>query len=168
MYKNKGFTFIETVVVLTIMGIMLAMVIPRLSSLQAQSRVASITSDLVSALKQGRSEALVRRVNLQFAAVDGSVTTNVWGNQGWRVIDAASGKVYLEQKGIPFKISIKSTPVLTSFMFVAATGIVTQLDGTPIDVVFTICDKDAKQGKSVTMSRLGRIIISSTSTSVVC
>ena len=162
MQNYKGFTLIETLVVMAIMTIMIVVAVPNFNQMQTKARISSTASDLVSALKQGRSEALTKRINLQFAAVNSSASFNAWGSQGWQVKDTVTDKIYFEQHTLPPTIRIAANPAVTKLVFVATTGLVTKTDGTPVDMVFTVCDIGPQEGKRITMSRLGRITVTST------
>ena len=78
MYKNKGFTLIESLVVLTIMTVTVVMGAPILNQMQAKNRVKGAANELASALKQGRSEALAQRRNFRMVAINAAASTNKW------------------------------------------------------------------------------------------
>lgn len=166
MYKNKGFTLIESLVVLTIMTVTVVMGAPILNQMQAKNRVKSAANELASALKQGRSEALAQRRNLRFVAL-----SSTWGS-GWKVVNKVTAPTvattYLEQHALPITIKISSTPVATEFEFIAATGMLTKSDGTLTDVVFKVCDTGIDKGIDVSMSRLGRIALKNHTSSAGC
>jgi len=138
-----------------------------------------MANQLASALREGRSESLVQRRNLQFAAVSGktgSQLKNNFGSQGWQIVSVNNGPVqlYQEQRDVPSTITISTLGTRTapaSIFFIAATGQVT-LSGTapyqPVDVVFSVCDKSASLGVDVFMTRLGRVSVQKHTSSAMC
>ena len=61
MKKHAGFTLIEMMIVIALLGILLTMAVPAFQSTIASSRATAVTNDLVSALQLARSEALKQR-----------------------------------------------------------------------------------------------------------
>ena len=172
MYKNKGFTLIESLVVLTIMTVTVVMGAPILNQMQAKNRVKGAANELASALKQGRSEALAQRRNFRMVAINAAAATNKWGG-GWRLVNklavvGASDKTYLEQNKLPPTIKINATPVLSELVFISTTGMITKTDGSLTDVVFSVCDSSTSMGVDVSMSRLGRVAVTSHTSSATC
>ena len=72
---QKGFTLIESLTVVTIMAVLMAIAVPNFTLMQANNRVVGTGNELAAMLKQGRSEALVQRRNLQFNAINTSATS---------------------------------------------------------------------------------------------
>jgi prepilin-type N-terminal cleavage/methylation domain-containing protein len=161
MRNNEGFTLIEVMTVIVITATLLAIAVPQFALLQANARVASVANDLGAALKQSRSEALVQRRNMQLAAIGPTVSGNVWGGNGWQIKDPVTNKVFLEQRNIPPTIIVNSNPTDATIVFLAATGMITKVDTTLVDMVYTVCDSSTsnEKGIDVSMSRLGRITV---------
>lgn len=170
MRNHKGFTLIESLVVITIIAILLVVAVPNFALLQANNRIIGTANDLASALKQGRSEALYQRRNLQLSAVNSSASTNVWGSKGWRVTNPVLSQTFAEQLNIPTTITVNSTPAVNAIVFLAATGMITKTDATLLDIVFTVCDSSTKKekGMDVSMSRFGRIVVVRHTTAATC
>ena len=76
--RQSGFTIIELIVVVAILGIILAIATPSFQQMIANQRISSTTSTLQSALMLARSEALKRNANVSFAPT----TPNQW-ESGW-------------------------------------------------------------------------------------
>ena len=56
--NNKGFTFVELVVVVALVSILAAIAIPNYSQWRAQSQVKQVARDVLSGLRQARSTAI--------------------------------------------------------------------------------------------------------------
>lgn len=82
-----GFTLVELIVTLVILGILTAIAIPSFRNFTRSSEATSAANDLVSAMNLARSEAVTRaqRVSICKSANQTScVTTGEW-DQGWIV-----------------------------------------------------------------------------------
>jgi type IV fimbrial biogenesis protein FimT len=74
-----GFTLIELMVTITILGILTAFALPSLQNLVLDQQIKSATFDVFSSLVYARSEALKRNSNIDIVATSGN-----WAN-GWAV-----------------------------------------------------------------------------------
>jgi type IV fimbrial biogenesis protein FimT len=90
-HSMAGFTAVELMVTLTLIGILLALAAPGLRQLTLNQGVKSAAFDMLSALQYARSEAIKRpgeTVTLKAgASSDGAWTT------GWRLLDGAGDKI---------------------------------------------------------------------------
>lgn len=78
-----GFSLIEVLVAMTILGILASLAVPSFANLIASQRANSVASDLRIALMKTRSEALKRNANVTLSA-------NAGGWQfGWQLINPA-------------------------------------------------------------------------------
>ncbi|MEE9327181.1 MAG: GspH/FimT family pseudopilin [Cocleimonas sp.] len=84
-YRNKGFTLIEVVVTMAIVGVFASLAIPSFSNLIQSNRVAAGTSLLVSGLHLARSEALKRANNVVLCVSTNQTSCTGGGDyaQGW-------------------------------------------------------------------------------------
>jgi type IV fimbrial biogenesis protein FimT len=76
---NGGFTLVELLTVITIIGVLAAIVMPSMASLIANQRAGGAATDILFALATARSEATKRGVNVTLAQKTGG-----WKN-GWEV-----------------------------------------------------------------------------------
>jgi type IV fimbrial biogenesis protein FimT len=70
MKRERGVTLTETLTVITIAGVMLALAMPDMSVLIRRQQLKAISSDLMGALRLTRSEAIARGERVVMAPVD--------------------------------------------------------------------------------------------------
>ncbi len=83
---NRGFTLIELIIVLTIIGIMVALAAPGMQSFSSSNRLTTQVNDLLADISLARSEAIKRNVasGVCVTAANGTscVAAGNWAN-GW-------------------------------------------------------------------------------------
>ncbi len=88
MKKHAGFTLIEMMIVIALLGILLTMAVPSFQSLIASSRATAVTNDVVAALQIARSEALKQRLPVTVCRANAAGTNCENGadwSSGWLV-----------------------------------------------------------------------------------
>ncbi|MFA0810498.1 GspH/FimT family pseudopilin [Microbulbifer epialgicus] len=85
----QGFTLIELMVVITVLGIVVAIGVPSFSTLIDNNRMSTMTNDLSSTLQYARSEAVRRGSKVQVSAIGSNVQD---GLQVW--IDDNGNKAF--------------------------------------------------------------------------
>lgn len=83
--KGSGFTLIELIIVITILGVLTSIALPSFSGFIAEQRIKTASFDVVSTLMLARSEALKRNTNVTVTKVGSN-----WAN-GWSVTAIIGG-----------------------------------------------------------------------------
>ena len=167
---QKGFTIIAIMLVVVVMTTLLAVLAPKIGQMRADNRTQSVANELGAALRQARSESLTRRTTLTFASLDSSDTTNPWGKGGWRLSDVATGNNIAQEATLPVYTTITSNPAVATMRFAGASGLVTNTDGSILDISFLVCDSQVttELGHTVTLSRFGRIAVTRNTNTTAC
>ena len=170
MYSHRGFTLIELMVTISVAAIIMAIAVPSMQILRANSRVASAANELATDLKKARTESVLTRRNQTLASIDSSMSTNTWGNKGWRLTQVVAGatQVVLENKRVPAGVFINGTP--TTIVFVASTGMVQTTAGATVNMTFRVCDNQTTKetGYDVQINQFGRVLTLKHNSPTVC
>ena len=174
VFKNRGFTLIELVVTICILGIVMAIAIPSFTSTIRNNTIASISNNMIASLNYARSEAIKRNTPVSVCAPTDSSYSACGSNWslGWLVFVNPNGaNVVVNSTAAPLlrveAITDQSINLTTS----PSVGIATYNgSGFPAqntaNVVFTIkatgCTGDA--GRQISISMTGR----SSVTNVTC
>ena len=105
----RGFTLIELMVTVTIVGVMLGIGIPSFRDFIATQAVKSAATEMATAMLLARSEAIKRNSDVTVAPLSGTTWTT-----GWTV---KVGTTLLLTKEAPANVSISSTTATTSITF---------------------------------------------------
>jgi type IV fimbrial biogenesis protein FimT len=93
---SRGFTIIELMIVMVVIGVMVAIAAPSMRDLVVRMRLKTAASDLHTSLMFARSEAIKRNAGMQLVPVD----AGNWA-LGWTVRVQASGVVLTTQEAHP-------------------------------------------------------------------
>jgi type IV fimbrial biogenesis protein FimT len=93
---SRGFTIIELMIVLVMVGVMVGLAAPSMRDLLVRTRLKSAASDLHTSLMLARSEAIKRNAAMQLVPVSAAN----WA-LGWTVRVQASGVVLSTQEANP-------------------------------------------------------------------
>ena len=172
--KQTGFTLIELMVTLVVLGIVLGIAIPNFRSVQQATRLTAQVNDLVSTLGYARVEALKRgaRVTVCKSSDGSTCTTGGSWDQGWivfnddcptgtvGVVDASGGCTEAALKrhmALPAGYTLKGDTAIANRVTFTSTGAPLQ------NGMFSVCSSGAS--KSVQLSGTGRLSVSDTGAS---
>lgn len=151
MQGNQGFTLIELMVTIAVMGIIAAIAAPSMSNLIIKQQLNKNTRALVSTLMQARAQAAVLHSNVSVhIAPSGSITEDakniVWKPESDVIVKRPSGDtttpdqvIYLSSGGVNIKVGT-TTPTLIT-------------DSNTIK----LCDSKVTKATIITVSLLGSI-----------
>jgi type IV fimbrial biogenesis protein FimT len=105
--RSRGFTLVELVVTVTIVGILAALAVPSMRQLYLAQQVRGAAADLQSALYYARSEAIKRAVDVRVIPA-----SNDW-RQGWIVQLASGGAALRTQSALSDQLSAVSGSTVT-------------------------------------------------------
>ena len=108
-YTSAGFTLLELLTAVAILGLLLAVAAPSFSGFSINQRVRSVSFDLTSDLILARSEALKRAANVRIEPKDGG-----WEN-GWLVRTVAGAEELNERNEVGRHVSITEAPDSITF-----------------------------------------------------
>jgi type IV fimbrial biogenesis protein FimT len=187
MNKHSGFTLIELMITLAIVGILLTVGVPSLKTFMQGNQLIAASNELLSALHVARSEAI--KLNSRVSICESSDGTNCsntgsWRN-GWIVFVDSDGQ--LDNNGQPCEgtgqdcllrihdaindpsLSISAVDsngnAVSSFTFTSR-GMPKDIFGVSEEGVFSICSFDGTNNvidsRAVVLSLSGRVRISDT------
>jgi prepilin-type N-terminal cleavage/methylation domain-containing protein len=132
MMFNRGFTLIELIVTMAVMGIISAMAAPAMFNIIAKQQLNSTARELALTLSEARSQAAL--LHREVTVTLNSSNANTQFNYYWQP-----------------KTNNRLTSSTASIIFIAD-GSVKNATGA---VTFVICNSVAKQSKTITVSRMG-------------
>lgn len=134
---SKGFTLVEMMVVIAILGILLTVVIPSFKSMIHNQRVKSASFELFTSLTLARSEAIKRNRDVTITPT----TTGSW-ESGWSI---AEGSTILRNQAAISGVAVSGAPASVTYKRTGRISNTTspafQLDVSPADSTQIRCVK---------------------------
>ncbi len=163
--NNKGFTLIELMITIAIIGIVTAIGLPSFKSIMSSSRLTTNANMLVASLNLARSEA-IKRNTIVYVANIGSVE-QTWEN-GWNIfIDGNGNKVFDEgdekdtllktYQALNNNYTLRVGGNIKRWLAYKPSGLYTTSTGR-IGDSFRLCTMDADKNNSrkITLNNIGR------------
>ena len=178
MQKQSGFTLIELMIAIAILGIVVSLGIPSFAKLIAENRVSGVTNEFNAALQVARSEAVRRGTAVSIRSVGGAETFQ----GGWNVFAetaTSSGSTGSFETGDTYIREAKSVGGTTTISRTNSSWVVDTSDSTRMYFAFNsrgasnsgnaayfkICDSSntSIKGRGLSINVVGKISLDSSS-----
>ena len=157
MPREQGFSIIELMIVLAVLGVLTAVAIPNFSQMIANNRISTNTNTFIGAFSYARSEAVGRGSSVSVSSLSG---TSAWdsGLIVWQDTNA-DGNYDAGEELRQFSDFTLVTITGTGSAFVfASTGLVDSAD------IFEVCDsRTGETGRTITLLGGGGMTVSNSS-----
>lgn len=162
MKNTRGFTLIELMVTIAVLGLSLAFGVPAFQNSLANSALRSSTMEMITALNVARAEAVNQRKLIALKAVNGD-----W-NDGWMVdysadgtgdwdADDATQTEPLQRFNKRGTVTLAEANGVTLVEF-RSTGLMTDDAGSAETLSITICDdRDNEIGRTIVVNQFGKL-----------
>jgi type IV fimbrial biogenesis protein FimT len=168
MRKSLGFTLIELMITLVIVGIVIAIAAPSFTSVIQNNRVTTESNRLITTLKLARSEAIRRGVYVSVCRTSSSTTCD--GGTGTLLVfsDTATtntatpevGEIIKVLDGSPTDVTVTPTSGPVFFRYMGNGRLATA--ATTIKVLITGCPTGEPKAKEITIGQDGHATIKKT------
>lgn len=143
---QSGFTLIEAMIVIIVMGVLMAIAVPSVDYQLKNQRNKQTSETIISALREARTESLLRRQNIVIVPSDLSMTLR---------LNTATGSI-LRQYNFPEKAPASFANGNITFRSNKTVGFA-NATGNSIEIT-TYCNKDKTSvGRKVTLDNNGNI-----------
>lgn len=159
--KTTGFTLVELLVTVAVLGILLAVAIPSMQAFGIRNRLAAVNNDLMTALNLARSEAIRRATTVSVCRTNdnGASCGGTWSD-GWMVFvnsdgdspavkDSESETLLRVFPALPANYTLNATANFTN-------SVTYQRNGSANNIgAFVVChESDTSTARGITLTRM--------------
>lgn len=169
--KASGFTLIELMVVVTIIGVLLGVGVPAFRDATLSSKLSGYANSLVASIRTARSEAIKRnsRVVVCLSSNGNSCASSGTWEQGWIVFPDANNNLAVDT-GESILLNQQSLPTGIKLIESSSTSVISfqPMGVTNTTYTFTVCRSSpvGKEERQVNVYGTGRTSVSRTTTGV--
>ncbi len=168
MKRNSGLTLIELIITIAIAATLLSLAIPGFGALISETKISTVTNDLVASINLTRSEAVKRGTRATLCASRPPYTacteTSDWSH-GWIIFEDRNAFGTREEDepiihthpAVENPITIRGKPTIANYLSYNSTGLSRLPNGGFQAGRIEICDgRDNTRARSIVINRLGR------------
>ncbi len=165
----RGFSLIELLITLAVIVVLLTVGVPAFSTVVKNSRLATATNELTTALNLARSEAIKRGLRVSVCkSADGATCAAVNGwDQGWIVFtdnnnnaayNSASETLLRVYSGLASSLSLTGNVSVASYVSYVANGQSQLINGAFQAGTLSLCDdRTGNVGRDLVLNNTGRV-----------
>lgn len=166
LHNNRGFTMVELMIVVAIVGILAGLVAPNYSTIIAERNVAAETKRMIGLLKLARSEARARGATVTLsrsAAADWSGVVTVYestvlaGNAAYTAGNALAGDDLIKNESATSRGVTVRDDAVTDGQFISFNLRGWLSSGETSEVLIAVCSPVTGTGNYIEINRVGKI-----------
>lgn len=142
MQRNRGFTLIELIVTIAVLGVITAMAVPAMGNILAKQQLNSTTREFIKTLTTAKTQAVLLRKEITVQL--NSTVTDTQYIYNWQ---PSTGNTLTAPASIP------------TIIFTADGTLKSSNSGGFSSTSFTICNASANKSKTITLTRMGGITL---------
>lgn len=159
--KTNGFTLIELIITLTVVGILLAIIAPNFSTFLSSNRLTTQANELLTDLSFARSESIKQATNIGVCVSNGSSCMGSDWRNGWIVfLDADNSASWTSGDSVlrVHDALTGATTATTSSAIIVFSRSGMLANGTGAGS-YTLCDSGTSQSRVITITSVGRVTL---------